>query len=390
MKNSQDIEILAVQETYDFKENARLCAEYGMPVVQNGIATLGVQESLGEFWAWSTYASLRANIEVALQDDEVKAIALLINSPGGEVGGLFECCNYIKNASAKKPIIAHVTGLCCSAAYAIASSCTSIYATQTSEVGCIGVICSARDYEEYDKKRGILSKIFRSKNADKKNLSPFTEEGEKDIQAKLDFYENCFYDLIAGSRNMSKEECIENFGHGATFMADEALSKGMIDGVCEYAEFIENLTSSLTKGEEEEDTMDISKMSAEERKELFNALVELEPSLKAKDEGTILTEERERVTSLLAVRTEATKTIVDSAIAEGKKADEIAMDLFKAEQARAEELAKATSPLEQLAERAEGQTEVVTPAPSASTITDSEAHECAERVKKYRKERLNG
>lgn len=390
MKNSHDIEILAIQESYDWKETARLYAQYGLTVPYGQIGIIAVQDSTAEMWGFASYASIRASIEAALQDDEIKEIALLINSPGGEVNGLFECCNYIKNASAKKPIIAHVTGLCCSAAYAIASACTAIYATQTSEVGCIGVICSAIDYSKYDEKRGILSKIFRSKNADKKNLSPFTEEGEKDIQTKIDFYEGCFYDLISQSRNMDKEECIENFGHGATFMADEALEKGMIDGVCGYAEFIENLTSSLEKGEEEEETMDISKMNAEERTNLFNALVELEPSLKAKDEGTILAEERERIASLLAVRTEANKTVVDSAIAEGKEADEIAMDLFKLEQARAEELAKSVNPLEQLAERAEGQTEVVTPAPNASAITDSEMHICAERVKKYREERLNG
>lgn len=390
MRTSHDTEILAVQESYDWKESAREFAQYGFTVPYGEIGLVSVQDSLTEMWGLTTYASLRASIEQALQADEIKAIALLINSPGGEVNGLFECCNYIKSASAKKPIIAHVTGLCCSAAYAIASACTSIYATQTSEVGCIGVICSAIDYSKYDEKRGILSKIFRSKNADKKNLSPFTEEGEKDIQTKIDFYEGCFYDLISQSRNMDKEECIENFGHGATFLADEALSKGMIDGVCEYAEFIENLTSSLTKGEEEEETMDISKMNAEERTNLFNALVEAEPSLKPRDTSEVLAEERERIASLLAVRTEANKTVVDSAIAEGRKADEIAMDLFKLEQARAEELAKSVNPLEQLAERAEGQTEVVTPAPNASAITDSEMHICAERVKKYREERLNG
>lgn len=390
MKNSHDVEILAVQESYDYKESIREVAQYGINLHADGIGYIGVQNSLAEMWGLTTYASLRASIEQALQNDEIKTIALLINSPGGAVNGLFECCNYIKKAKEQKPIVAHVTGLCCSAAYAIASSCSAIYATETSEVGCIGVICSAIDYTKYDEKRGILSKIFRSKNADKKNPSPFSEEGEKDIQAKIDFYEGCFYDLISSSRGINKDECIEKFGHGATFLSNEALERGMIDGVCDYSTFIEQLTSSLTKSEEEEETMDISKMSAEERQELFNALVEAEPNLKARDEGEVLAEERERVASLLAVRAEANKTIVDVAISEGKKVDDIAMDLLKAEQARAEELAKAVSPIEQLAERASGQTEVVTPNPTASTITDSEMHASAERVKKYREERLNG
>ncbi len=391
---SNNTNILAVYESSQWQEIARYIAKFGYTVSQDGIGFLAVEDSLSDntgcyFYCGTTYTSLRTSLEELMNDNEVKQIALLINSPGGEVAGLFECCEYVKECSSKKPIIAHVTGLCCSAAYALASACSQIIATETSEIGSIGVIASAISYEEYDKKRGILAKIFRSKNADKKVLSPFTEEGEKRLQEKLDYYESKFYELISSSRSMEKEDCIKAFGHGATFMGLEAASLGMIDGIATYSEFMEQLTSS-PKEEEEEENMDISKMGAEERKELFNALVEAEPSLAEELKGNATAKERERITSLLSNRTESTASIIDAAIAEGKEEGDIAMELFHMEKARADELAKVANPMEQIEQRAEAQQGIDPVMPNASMITDTEAHMSAERVAKYRKERLNG
>lgn len=384
--------ILAVYESSEWQERARSIAKFGYAVNDNGIGIVAVQDSLADdqyYLCSSSYTSLRASIEELINDDKVKKIAILINSPGGDVNGLFECCDFIHESNNKKPIVAHVTGMCCSAAYAIASACSNIMATETSEIGSIGVIASARSYEKYDERRGILSKIFRSKNADKKVLSPFTEEGGKSLQEKLDYYESKFYDLVSASRGIDKQDCIDSFGHGATYLGLEAASLGMIDGIATYSEFMEQLASS-PKEEEEEENMDISKMGAEERKELFNALVEAEPSLAEELKGNATAKERERITSLLSNRTESTASIIDAAIAEGKEEGDIAMELFHMEKARADELAKVANPMEQIEQRAEAQQGIDPVMPNASMITDTEAHMSAERVAKYRKERLNG
>lgn len=351
--------ILALRENYfaSVDERQRCTAEnWGFCVnPETGIAVVSViGPTYASYWGAGTYSRLRATIESCLDNDEVNAIVLSINSPGGDVNGLFECCEYLAKAKEAKPIHAHVTGMCCSAAYAIAASCTDITATQTSEIGSVGVYAQAYDDTEFLKKEGILSRIFRSKNAEKKNASPFSEEGAKDIQEKIDFYEGCFYTVLSEGRGMNREDCIDLFGHGSVFLALDALERNMIDNVMAYDELINKLASS-DKEEDEGDDMDIATMTAEQKADLFKALVEDNPSLLAEAEGSAREAERSRLTGLYALRTADNAEIVDKAVAEGRSADSIYADLYRAEKERADALAADKANLDTIRKQAEGE-----------------------------------
>lgn len=351
--------VLALRENYfaSVDELQKCIAEdWGVCVnAENGIAVVSVLGATrASYWGAGTYTRLRAQIETLLDNDDVRCIVLEVNSPGGDVNGLFECCEYLSKAKEAKPIHAHVTGMCCSAAYAIAASCTDISATQTSEIGSVGVYAQAYDDSEFLKKEGILSRIFRSRNAEKKNASPFSEEGAKDIQEKIDFYEGCFYTVLSEGRGMNREDCIDLFGHGSVFLALEALERNMIDNVIPYDELINKLASS-DKEEDEGDDMDIATMTAEQKADLFKALVEDNPSLLAEAEGSAREAERSRVTGLYALRTADNAEIVDKAVAEGKSADSIYADLYRAEKERADALAAEKANLDTIRKQAEGE-----------------------------------
>lgn len=351
-----------------------------------GVALVTVQGGLSEYYfGVGAYTSLRAMIEQCVTAEEIKSIVLEINSPGGDVNGLFECCNYILEAREKKSIVAHVTGMCCSAAYAIASSCSQIVATDTSEIGSIGVYAEAVDYTEWEKKQGIFSKIFRSKNAEKKNQSPFTEEGAKDLQAKLDYYEDCFYSVIEKGRAIEKEKALEDFGHGAVFMASDAHERNMIDAIQSYDELINTLASSETDEEEAEgDDMDITAMSAEERASVFNALVQAEPSLLAEVEGRVRASERERINALNAERNEGNAEIIDKAIAEGTELNAIAMDLYKAEKENSARVAEEAKNLALIHAQAENEQTIDVSNPMPDDL-GAKADRIAKRVSEARK-----
>ena len=349
--------ILALRENYfaSVDERQRCLAESWGCVCnpETGIAVVSVSgPTFASYYGPGTYSVLRATIEGLLNDDKCQSIVLEINSPGGDVNGLFECCEYIAKAKEEKPIHCHVTGMCCSAAYAIASACTDISATQTSEIGSVGVYAHAVDDSEYLKKQGILSRIFRSRNAEKKNLSAFSEEGEKDLQAKLDYYEDCFYTVVSEGRGLEREKCLEDFGHGSVFLATDALERKMIDNVTSYDELIEKLASS-DEEEDEGDDMDITKMTAEEKEAVFKALVEDNPSLLAEAEGSAREAERSRMTGLYALRTDDNKDIVDDAITAGKSVDSIMGDLYRAEKERADRLAQEKANLDTIRTQAE-------------------------------------
>ena len=348
MKNSE--RILALREGFcaSWDEYMRLIAEdWNISIDgEKKLGIIAVKNAMGaSVYGAGSYTKLRGYIELCLNNDAVEQIVLEINSPGGDVNGLFEACEYISRAKEVKPIHAHVTGLCCSAAYAIAGACTDISATETSDIGSVGIYSEAQNWEKFDEKQGLLTKIFRSKNAKNKNLSAFTAEGEKDRQEKMDFYEDCFYTVLSEGRGIERDKCVETFGQGASFLAREALERNMIDSIASYGELINGLTSSDEEEDEGED-MDITKMTAEEKSEVFMALVADNPSLLAEAEEKARTQERERVTNLMAQKSEANADIIDKAISGGQGLKDIALELYEAEKKKAAELsAKISDPI---------------------------------------------
>ena len=202
--------------------------------------------------------------------------------------------------------------------------------------------------------------MFRSKNAEKKNLSLDSEEGAEDIQEKLDFYESKFYQAIALGRDVSEETVLAEYGHGKTFVAPVALDKGMIDGITSYEGLIENFTSSLNESEGED--MDLTKMSAEERNSLYTALLENDPSLSAERDGNILATERNRISSLLEIRTDANASIVDAAISDGRSVESVAVEILKSRSFTAPAPAPAADPMSEIKAKAEATQTVQIPA----------------------------
>lgn len=360
----ENIRFLAVNEASTNNIERFVAKSFGYSMnEETGIAKIyaqGALHDLGSWWTFSqgSYSMLRVLIEELVNADSVKGIVLHLNSPGGYVDGCFEACQFIREARESKPIWAYGEGMVCSAAYALASSCTKFYASPSTEVGSVGVQCQYTDASEMMKKAGIISKIFRSKNAENKNLSPDTEEGKKQIQESLDYHEGLFYEAISLGRDVEVDVAIDTYGHGRTFVGQELLSRKMVDGLCQYNEFIEYFTSSL--GESEGEEMDITKLSSEEKKNLYEALLQNDPSLSAERDRSVLETERNRISALVDIRTEANASIVDAAISEGRTAESVALEVLKIERAAAAKTPKA-DPMKEIEEMAEATQPVEVP-----------------------------
>lgn len=312
----------------------------GYPINNSeSIGLLAVYGALGKgFWdaALVSYQDIQSGIEAMLNDESIKEIVLLLDSPGGSCIGLFTCCDYIKKATESKPIHAFISGEACSAAYAIATACSDIVIEKDSDTGCCGAFAKAMEYDaEYIKeKEGLLSRIFRSKNAPKKNLSPVTdEEAAKELQERIDDLGSEYMALVAENRQLEKDVCEETFGQGAVVSASYALEHGMVDAICDWQTFMENINSSLSVEEEDESEgaeMDIVNMSAEDRAEAFKALVKADPTLLASAKDEAGKAERERVIALSAMKKGIAEydEIINKAIEEGKCENEAKIELF--------------------------------------------------------------
>jgi len=161
------------------------------------------------------------------------------------VNGLFDFTEFIQ--SIEKPIYAFTSGNMASASYAIASATDGIYATPSASIGSVGVFMSFIDDSGYLAKNGIKEITFYGKNSDKKNLDPESKEGKEVYQAEIDELERMLIDNVAKYRGVTSEKVLEDFGHGLMFFADDALKRGMIDGVVNtFDEFMDVINADST------------------------------------------------------------------------------------------------------------------------------------------------
>ncbi len=93
-------------------------------------------------------ADLNWMLDWALAEDEVEAIVLDIDSPGGQVTGIHELAGRIRSAAAVKPVVAYVSGMAASAAYWLASAASCIVADPTTKMGSIGTHCNDPSWAE--------------------------------------------------------------------------------------------------------------------------------------------------------------------------------------------------------------------------------------------------
>lgn len=202
-------------------------------------------------WTFLTgYKFIRNAINMALEDSEIETIVLDVNSNGGEVCGCFETANFIKEAKNIKPIHAVVDGCCFSAAYAIASACSTITTTPSSGVGSIGVVAVHASYEKMLDNEGIAVTIIQA--GDKKTYGTsyknLTDSAKTDIQQRVNDDYAEFTALVANNRNLSVDDVIKT--QAACYTAKDAMELGLIDAVAmSVDETISNFINQPEKGQ---------------------------------------------------------------------------------------------------------------------------------------------
>jgi signal peptide peptidase SppA len=157
----------------------------------------------------TSYGEIGDAIESAATDQLVRGILLDIDSPGGEVGGLFdlvERISAIRQASGN-PIHALANEAALSAAYAIACAADSIAITQTAEIGSIGVVAIHVDESAADARAGLAWSFVHAgeRKVDGNSHEPLSNRARADIQADVDVLYERFVALVARRRNLSPE-----------------------------------------------------------------------------------------------------------------------------------------------------------------------------------------
>lgn len=159
-----------------------------------------------------------------------------IASHGGEAEGCFGLANYIASLPEKFGIstTAIVDGAANSGGYVIAAACKKILATKDSEVGSIAVRATLIDVSTFDEKQGVKYHIVQSKD-EKVIYNPHEEMTPKVINhvlEKIKQIDIIMNENVSSHRTQLSIDKIKEL-NGRTFLAEEALTLGLIDSIIE-------------------------------------------------------------------------------------------------------------------------------------------------------------
>ena len=177
------------------------------------------------------YMSIREQFQAALDDGDTDRIILDVDSPGGEVAGMFDLADDIFNARGKKPIIAVLNESGYSAAYGIASSADRIYAPRTGGAGSVGVIAVHIDQSGYDEKLGVAYEVIKAGQFkdDFDPHSPLSADARARIQAIIDADYELFVNLVARNRGLNPSDVRAQ--EAGLYYGKAAVDAGLIDAV---------------------------------------------------------------------------------------------------------------------------------------------------------------
>jgi len=159
-------------------------------------------------------------IREAISREDVLAIFLDIDSPGGTVSGTPELAGVVADASKAKYVYAFTGGQMCSAAYWIASQCDAIYATPSARVGSIGVILPVIDSSEAFRSEGLKVEVFAAGKFKSTGTPgvPLTDEQRQWLQSDVEEIFSDFQAAVLSRSRKIPEEAMQ----GQTFSARKA------------------------------------------------------------------------------------------------------------------------------------------------------------------------
>lgn len=207
-----------------------------------GVAVISVTGTLvrrgsyvGESSGLTSYEGLSAQIRAAAEDPEVRAIALEIDSFGGEAAGVWGLCGEIRAAREQKPVHAFLAEYALSAGYAIAAQADRITVPPFGLAGSIGVVTMHVDMSAQLKQQGVKVTLIHS-GEHKVEGNPFQalpEPVRARIEAECDALRVTFAEHVEAGRRGRVSMADALATEAATFLGPKAVQAGLADEVSE-------------------------------------------------------------------------------------------------------------------------------------------------------------
>jgi protease-4 len=173
------------------------------------------------------------DLEKLAEDDDVKAVVLRVNSPGGSAYASEQIWHAMMNLKAKKPVVVSMGGYAASGGYYISCPANYIIAEPTTITGSIGIFGMFPDFSGLlTEKLGIkFDEVKTNKHAAFGTMSrPFNAEEMALLEQYIDRGYQLFRKRVADGRKQSVE-AIEEIAQGRVWLANDALKNKLVDEI---------------------------------------------------------------------------------------------------------------------------------------------------------------
>ena len=171
------------------------------------------------------------DLEDLMEDDDVKAVVLRINSGGGSAYASEQIWHYVEMLKKKKPVVVSMGGMAASGGYYISSGANWIVAEPTTLTGSIGIFGMFPDMSELlTQKLGVKFDEVKTNrhSAFGTPARPFNEEEMRYLNKYIDRGYNLFRQRVAQGRKM-KVENVEKIAQGRVWLGQDALKIKLVD-----------------------------------------------------------------------------------------------------------------------------------------------------------------
>lgn len=176
-------------------------------------------------------------IKKAKDDENIKGVLLLVDSPGGSLSPSVEIALAIKSLNETKPVLAYATGTMASGSYLSSIWAEKIYANPGSFIGSIGVIMQGFNISELTKKVGITDQTISAGEFKQTGtiMREWTEKEKMALQEIVNKSYDFFVSEVANARKLDINKKDE-WANARVFLGADALKVGLIDKVSNYYE----------------------------------------------------------------------------------------------------------------------------------------------------------